>query len=90
MQKEKLCELLEQLHNELENASTVDISTQKLLKDLSNDIQKILKESELSNIKDQETIIEKLRQIIHNFEDAHPTLTSVLGQILDSLSKMGI
>ena len=86
MTDQKLRELLEQLHNELEQTTSVDEKGREMLAHLSTDIQKLLEPSETAD----RTILSQLQDAIDHFEVEHPTITSALSQILNTLSNAGI
>ena len=86
MTDQKLRELLEQLHNELEQTATVDEKGREMLAHLNTDIQKLLKPSEDAD----QSILSQLQDAIDHFEVEHPAITSALSQILNTLSNAGI
>jgi len=86
MTDQKLRELLEQLHNELEQTASVDDKGREMLTHLSSDIQKILEPSETAD----QSILSRLHDAIDHFEVEHPAITSALSQILNTLSNAGI
>lgn len=88
MEKQKLQELLVQLHGELEQTETVDEGTGKVLSDLKKDISRLVQED--AAIEDeQEGLTERLNDAIGHFEEDHPKLSMVIQHVLDSLARMG-
>ena len=88
MEKQRLRELLEQLHQELEQTNTVDESTGEVLADLKEDISRLVQEE--TTIEDeQEGLTERLNDAIGDFEEDHPKLSMVMQHVLDSLARMG-
>ncbi|NEX13293.1 MAG: DUF4404 domain-containing protein [Prosthecochloris sp.] len=88
MEKQRLRELLEQLHQELEQTNTVDESTVEVLADLKEDINRLVQEE--TRIEDeQEGLTERLNDAVGHFEEDHPKLSMVMQHVLDSLARMG-
>lgn len=86
MNDEKLRDLLEQLHDELEHTSSLDEKGRELLSHLSVDIQKMLGSSGTV----PPTTTERFQDAIDHFEVTHPELTAALSQVLNALSNAGI
>jgi hypothetical protein len=86
MTDEKLRDILEQLHSELERTDSVDDKGREILNHLSTDIQKFLDPDE----DDDESLLERLQDAIDHFEVEHPTITAALSQMLNTLSNAGI
>ncbi|MBL6956666.1 MAG: DUF4404 family protein [Chlorobium phaeobacteroides] len=88
MEKQRLRELLKQLHQELEQTNTVDESTGEVLADLKEDINRLVQEE--TTIEDeQEGLTERLNDAVGHFEEDHPKLSMVMQHVLDSLARMG-
>jgi hypothetical protein len=90
MDDKELDELLEQLHREIEKTNTVDEKGQELLRDLGIDIRALLERSEGSRIQVQPLTIHHLQDAIDYLEITHPTLTTILSRMLETLSGAGI
>lgn len=86
MTDQKLPELLQQLHDELEKTESIDEEGRDLLIHLNADIQKFIDPDE----EDDDTIFEQIQDAIDRFEVDHPVITTALSQILNSLSNAGI
>ena len=86
MTDQKLPELLQQLHDELEKADSVDEEGREMLVHLNADIQKFIDPAE----EDDDTIFEQIQDAIDHFKVDHPVITSALSQILNSLNNAGI
>lgn len=86
MANKKLPELLQQLHDELEKAESIDEEGREMLAHLNADIQKFIDPDE----EDDDTIFEQIQDAIDRFEVDHPVITAALSQILNSLSNAGI
>ena len=90
MEQKQFRQILQQLHNELENTNSIDESDRELLYKIKNDIQQLLDKSDEYEIRRHYTIIKQLTDIIHYFEKSHPKLALTLKQVIDTLSNMGI
>lgn len=88
MEKQKLQELLEQLHKELEQTRTVDESTGEVLGKLKEDIGRLVHE-DVSIEEEQEGLSERLDDALGHFEEDHPKLSMAIQHVLDSLARMG-
>jgi len=86
MPDQKLSELLEQLHNELEQTTSVDEHGREMLSHINADIKKFLDPSE----EDDDTLFDRIQDAIDLFEVDHPAITSALSQILNTLNNAGI
>jgi hypothetical protein len=90
MVDQELNELLEQLHSEIENTQTVDEKGQELLRDIGTDIRELLERSEGSRIQVHPSTIQRLEDTIDYLEITHPTLTTILSRVLDTLGGAGV
>ncbi len=88
MEKQKLQELLEELHKELEQTSAVDESTTERLEALKADIERFVK-NEASLEECDEGFQENLRDAVSDFEVQHPKLSMAIQYVLDNLARMG-
>lgn len=88
MEKQRLQELLVQLHEELEQTETVDEGTGEVLSDLKKDISRLVQE-EAAIEDEQEGLAERLNDAVGHFEEDHPKLSMVIQHVLDSLARMG-
>jgi len=86
MPDQKLNELLEELHNELEQTASVNEKEREMLSHINADIQKFLDPSE----EDDDTLFKRIQDAIDHFEVDHPAITSALSQILNALNNAGI
>ena len=87
MDDQKLNQLLEQLHKEIEGIESVDEKEQELLRDLSTDIRELLERAEG---KQPASMLERIEQAIDQFEVTHPDLTAALSNLSAILSNAGI
>ncbi len=83
---EKLDALLEQVHAELQKVEQVDEEKLKLLQTLEQDVQALLRKSEVET----PSILERMQKAIDQFEVEHPTLTTLLSEVSTILSNAGI
>jgi len=86
MNDKKLDSLLEQVHAELQKVDKVDPESLKLLQDLEQDVQSLLKKSDVET----PSILERMQKAVERFEVEHPTLTTLLSEISTVLSNAGI
>ncbi len=89
MTNEELQKRLDELHGELEKASTLGSEERDLFSRLMSDIVKIAQGEEPED-KPKETLRDQLEHKASDFESGHPRLAAVIRQVLDSLNKMGI
>ena len=90
MPDENLRKLLEQLHDELERVESMDEKGDELLRHLNADIRNLLKRSGKGKGPPDESVIERLEDAIDHFEVTHPTLTTLLSEMMTILSNAGI
>ncbi len=86
MDKTRLQQLLADLHRELSGANAVDPESRKMLDQVLRDIQQL---SPATNpVPDGATA--QLQEAALRLEAEHPRLASALGQLSDTLAKLGI
>jgi len=90
MDDKELRKLLHQFHDEIENTRTVDEKGSELLRDLEGDIRDLLERSGESPLQVHPPIVERLESALLHFEVTHPSLTTLISKLLDSLSGAGI
>ena len=86
MTDQNLRKLLEQLHDELENADSLDEDGRELLSHINADIQKILEPS--GTVSD--SLLGQIQDAIDHFEVDHPAITAALSQVLNTLNNAGV
>jgi len=86
---QNLRELLERLHNELEQTQAIDEKGNEMLRHLDSDIHRRLERSGEEAEKD-EPLVERLQDTIDHFETTHPNLTLTLSEMMTILSNAGI
>jgi rubrerythrin len=90
MSDENLRKLLEQLHDELEHVGSVDEKGDELLRHLNADIRDLLKRSGKGKGQPDDSVLKRLEDAIDHFEVTHPTLTTMLSEMMTILSNAGI
>ena len=90
MDKQQLRERLQQLHSQLQELDSVDEPGRQLLQQLRADIQELLDEGGDEGAHQYGRIGERLRETIEHLEASHPSVTMLMGQMIDALAKMGI
>jgi hypothetical protein len=85
MNDQKLREMLEQLHGELEQAHAVEPATRDLLQHLARDIQGALQQSSPQRYS---TLGKRLRDSMQHLEETHPNLVLTIGRVLDHLAQV--
>jgi len=89
MPREKLQRLIASLHEELGSAASVDAESKEMLQQLTRDIENIAAgEGDASAT--AEAASSQLEQATVKFETDHPRLSMILGEIIDTLGKLGI
>ncbi|NMW19447.1 MAG: DUF4404 family protein [Chlorobiaceae bacterium] len=88
MEQQKLRELLETLHQELEQVDSVDKNTVEVLTNLREDISKLVTE-DVGAMHENESLMERMREAVDHFEAGHPKLSMTIQHVLDSLANMG-
>jgi type VI protein secretion system component VasF len=86
-ERQQVREKLEALHAALREAGAADPESRELLRTVLADIQRLLdREAE----HEPESLVDRLREAMEEFEESHPTLTEAAGRVIDALAKMGI
>ena len=86
MPRQALRKQLTELHGELASASELDPELRELLREVAGDIEKLLGEE--PSTADQ--LQGRIRQATVDFEAEHPRLAHILGDLADTLTKLGI
>ena len=88
--EQRLRELLEELHGELEQDQSVGDEPRDLLQTVMGDIRERLDRG-VDEASDWPTSLgDRLRESPEHFGESHPTMTKTVGRVLDALSNMGI
>lgn len=88
MTDKSLKELLNDLHQELENTDQVDDDTRKLVQDLDEEINRLLDEDD--NEFEFDDVVDHARSVEARFAVDHPVAERFLREIIDALAKVGI
>ena len=81
---------LRQLHEALQQIESVDTDERRALQQLMADIHEILEKEEGQPIQKYSQLSERLRDNVAQLEASHPTVTMLMGQVIDTLANMGI
>lgn len=87
MDKTRLQALLTELHRELSAAGSVDAESRRLIDQVLVDIRQLTPESAEPPADDPAA---QLREAALRIEAEHPRLSTALGQLADTLAKLGI
>jgi polyhydroxyalkanoate synthesis regulator phasin len=79
--------MLMQLHEELEQAQTLDENERAMMRHLMNDIQATL---ERTGHHPTSSFVDRLEESVEVLEVSHPTLSSIIRKALDTLNIAGI
>ena len=90
MEDPKLREQLEQLQAEIRQTKSVDEEGKSLLRNLDADIHDLLSRSGEETGGVQTSFVQRLQESLKHFEVSHPTLTTLISDLLDTLSNAGI
>lgn len=88
MAREKLQRLIANLHEELGSSQSVDEKSKELLQHLMADIENIAAGESTSD--SQATATGQLENAALKLESDYPKLSMILGEIMDTLGKLGI
>jgi hypothetical protein len=87
MTEKNLKELLSELHDELDGTEKVDDETLELVRDLDEEINRLLEDSDESDI---DNVLDRARSVETRFAVDHPVAERFLREIIDALAKVGI
>jgi hypothetical protein len=92
MNHEDLRNTLMTLHTQLASAGEIDKDTQAMLQIVTSDIQRLLEPNATGAAVEEssDTLAERLRTTLIEFEARHPHVGGLLERITDGLSSMGI
>ncbi len=90
MEREKLQAMLAELQTELNQTQPKDKERRAALTNLVNNLETILDREDEDMGPHFDSFSDELRASIQQFEVSHPSLTSVLSHMLDTLSQAGI
>ncbi|MGY8769311.1 MAG: DUF4404 family protein [Pirellulales bacterium] len=87
--KEKLRSTLEELRNELQSIKQLDDSTRELLESTAEQLHDALHQ-ENQQMLEHPSLTENLSKATDEFEESHPGLTRIIGNIVDILGNSGL
>jgi hypothetical protein len=91
MDRSKLHQILTALHAELKATSTVDPATRKLLEQVTADIRPIVEAGpDSAPATGYDSLRERLRASVVEFEASHPSLARTIEGVVDSLASYNI
>ena len=89
MEQQQLRDLLETLHQELEQVGSVDEKTAEVLTALKADIGKLVSGGAVEG-DGREGLVVRMNHALGHFEEEHPKLSMMIQHVLDSLARMGL
>jgi len=90
MEDQELCQLLEELHREIEKTESANEKERKLLRELKEDISELLARCEEEPLTTDPQKIRRLEDAVEYMTVNHPTLTAMLSRMSTILSNAGI
>ena len=87
MEQKRLHNLLVELDQELKRAQSLDDKSQELVEQVLADVRRLDGPADPDEHQSAEA---RLRELVLRFETDHPRLSQVVGQVADTLGKMGI
>ena len=87
MTEQNLKQLLNSLHDALEDTDKVDSDTLKLVQDLDEDINRLL---EAGSDDDVDNVMDRAKSVETRFAVDHPVAERFLREIIDARSNVGI
>jgi hypothetical protein len=88
MNDKSLKELLNSLHEALENTEKVDPETLVLVRELDEDINRLVESGSRGG--EFDTVVDRARSVETRFALDHPVAERFLREIVEALSKVGI
>jgi seryl-tRNA synthetase len=89
MGTEDLQDMLDKLHDELSKLKVADEELKDQLEQIMVDIEVFLDESGDTGEHHRDNLVRRIKRIVDDFEISHPDMTSTLGEMASSLSRMG-
>ena len=89
MNRTELQEALRDLHAELDRTPSVDAESRRLLLEIKDEIEELLARSG-DNVTSPQSLDDRLKASLINFEGTHPQLTAIINRVVDALASMGI
>ena len=90
--QQKLKTTLDELHAELGQVEELDPAVRRELEVAADEILGVLAKPQRTakETEHAESFVAQLRQATERFEDTHPTLSGIVGSVIDALGRMGI
>ena len=88
MTNQNLKDQLNKLHDVLEKTDEVDSETRELVRDLDDEINRLLDPDSADD--DYESVVDHAKAVETRFAVKHPVAERFLREIIDTLSKVGI
>ena len=89
--RKKLRSTLAELHAELDTVDSLDSDVDQHLRAAMAEIQAVLDRKPSSlGARTETSLVRRLSQSAEHFEQSHPTLSGILGSIVDALGGIGI
>lgn len=89
MPRRKLQELIASLHRELERTPELDDDGRRMLHELTDDIEAAVGREEAPH-GSRDSAVERVETAAVRIEAEHPRLAGILGEIVDTLGRLGI
>jgi hypothetical protein len=90
MERQELTAKLAELHAELSRSDQVDPASLDRLRELTDEIGRLLDDEEAADRDEAEGITSGLKDLLLKFEADHPELSLTLGKVADALAAIGI
>lgn len=90
MENRELCQLLEELHAEIEGTESANEKEREMLSELKNDISELMKRCEEEPLTTDLLEIRRLQDAVEYMKINHPTLTSMISKMSTILSNAGV
>lgn len=86
----QLLHSIEQLRDELQQSHSLDVEQRTELLNVLRALEHVLAEEDDVTADQHQPLIDQLKESVWQIEASHPTLTVIVGRILDNLARMGI
>ena len=87
---EKLKAMIRELETELASLDSIDPETRDVLANAIAEISDTLRKKEPGSLEGQQSLVERLEEAAEGFESSHPTLSGIVGRMVNALGQMGI
>lgn len=90
MPRKQLQEALDALHRELESDAELGREDRKALLEAAREIGEALSKADAGAVPDKDEPLERVSDLIEDFEKSHPQLAEILSNLSKALSNLGI